>query len=75
MGGHNSVITGAACDDKKLYTFSMDGKICIWNNDNLIRESDIKDSVNGGILGGLFIGGYLAVTGNDMVTKLFGKGK
>lgn len=31
MGGHSSVITGAARDTKKLYTFSMDGKICIWD--------------------------------------------
>ena len=68
------MITGAASDGTKLYTFSMDGKICIWNNEKLFREGDIKGSVNGGILGGLCIGGYLAVTGNDMVTKLFGKG-
>ena len=31
MGGHNSLITGAASDGKRLYTFSMDGKVCIWN--------------------------------------------
>jgi hypothetical protein len=42
MGGHNSVITGAASDGKKLYTFSMDGKVCIWNNETLTREGDIK---------------------------------
>ena len=75
MGGHSSVITGAACDSKKLYTFSMDGKVCIWNGDSLMREDDIKNPVNGGILCGSMIGEYLVVSGNDMVTKMIRKSK
>lgn len=30
MGGHSSVITGSGREKGVLYTFSMDGKICVW---------------------------------------------
>jgi WD40 repeat protein len=75
MGGHTSLITGAASDGKKLYTFSMDGKVCIWNAETLVREGDMKDIVNGGILSGTLTENHLVVTGNDMVTKLVSKNK
>ena len=70
MGGHNSLITGAACNENKIFTFSMDGKVCIWNRESLMREGDIREMVNGGILCGSYLKGYLVVSGNDLVTKL-----
>lgn len=42
MGGHSSVITGAGLLGKLLYTFSMDGKVCVWEEDSLQRLSEIK---------------------------------
>ena len=38
-----------------------------------MRESDIKNPVNGGILCGLSLGDHLVVSGNDMVTKILKK--
>lgn len=73
MGGHNSVISGAARDQKYIYTFSMDGKICIWEADSLTRIGEIKETVSGGIVSGITIGNYLAVSGVDLVTKLVPK--
>ena len=75
MGGHSSVITGAVQLGKKLYTLSMDGKVCIWNGQSLMREDDIKNPVNGGILCGTSIGTYLVLSGNDMVTKMIQRNK
>ena len=40
-----------------------------------MREDDIKNPVNGGILCGSSIGQYLVISGNDMITKLIKKGK
>lgn len=31
MGGHSSMITAVDYDNKWIYTFSMDGKINLWN--------------------------------------------
>ena len=53
----------------------MDGKICIWNEESLMREKDIKDPVKGGIVGGLSMGDYLVVSGSDLITKVLRKEK
>lgn len=37
MGGHSSLINGATYDEKWIYTFSMDGKIHLWNKSTLSR--------------------------------------
>lgn len=38
MGGHSSMITYADSDQKWIYTFSMDGKVNLWNRQTLARE-------------------------------------
>ena len=40
-----------------------------------MREDDIKNPVNGGILCGASINDYLVLSGNDMVTKLIRRNK
>ena len=35
----------------------------------------VKNSVNGGILSGVSVGNYLAISGDDMVTKVMSKNK
>lgn len=53
MGGHSSVISAIDFDKSFLYGFSMDGKVTVWNRENFTRLREIKDIVNGGIVGGL----------------------
>lgn len=73
MGGHNSLITGASFDQKWIYTFSMDGKINLWNRETLMRDKEIKDIVKGGILTGVSIGKCIVVSGGDLLTKVIAK--
>ena len=70
MGGHSSVITGAGVSGNFLYTFSMDGKICVWENESLQRLSEIKESASGGIVTGCVIGKRLIFSGGNLVTKV-----
>lgn len=73
MGGHSSLITHADSDEKWIYTFSMDGKVNLWNRLTLTREKEIKDIVKGGILTGISIKGRLAIAGDDLLVKVIPK--
>lgn len=73
MGGHSSLITYADSDEKWIYTFSIDGKINLWNRLTLMRDKEIKDLVKGGILTGISIGDRLAIAGDDLLVKVIPK--
>ena len=73
MGGHSSLITHADSDAKWIYTFSMDGKVNLWNRETLSREKQINDIVKGGILTGISIEGRLAIAGDDLLVKVIPK--
>ncbi len=73
MGGHSSLITSADSDDKWIYTFSMDGKVSLWNRLTLKRDKEIKDLVKGGILTGISSGDRLVIAGDDLLVKVIPK--
>lgn len=73
MGGHSSLITHADSDEKWIYTFSMDGKVNLWDRQTLKREKEMKDIVKGGILTGLSVNGRLAISGDDLLVKVIPK--
>ena len=73
MGGHNSVITSIDYDNEFLYAFGMDGKVTVWSLTNFSRLREIKDVVNGGIVGGLSLNSFLVITGSDLMTKIVRK--
>lgn len=73
MGGHSSLITYADSDEKWIYTFSMDGKVNLWNRLTLKREKELTDIVKGGILNGISVKGRLAIAGDDMLVKVIPK--
>lgn len=73
MGGHSSLITYADSDEKWIYTFSMDGKVNVWNRVSLIREKQMTDIVKGGILTGISIQGRLAIAGDDLLVRVIPK--
>lgn len=51
----------------------MDGKVTLWSLTNFSRLREIKDIVNGGIVGGLSLNSFLVITGNDLMTKIMRK--
>lgn len=73
MGGHTSVITSADCDDKWIYTFSMDGRLNLWNRQALSRDKEIKDLVKGGIEAALSIKDKLFISGGDLMVQIVPK--
>lgn len=73
MGGHSSLITSADSDEKWIYTFSMDGKINLWNRQTLAREKEMNEIVKGGILFGASVKDRLFVAGGDMLVKVIPK--
>lgn len=73
MGGHSSLISSADSDEKWIYTFSMDGKVNLWNRTTYKRENEMKDIVKGGILSGVSVKDRLVIAGGDLLVKVIPK--
>lgn len=73
MGGHSSLISDVDFDEKYVYTFSIDGRINLWNRETIRRDHDMNDIVKGGILSGICINSSLIVTGGDLMSRVVEK--
>lgn len=73
MGGHSSLISSADSDEKWIYTFSMDGKVNLWNRTTYKRDNEMKDIVKGGILMGVSVKDRLVIAGGDLMVQVIPK--
>ena len=73
MGGHSTYITSAQCDEKWIYTISMDGKINLLNRTNLSREKSMEEAGEGGIVCAITTNKSIVVCKDDLITKIVPK--